>query len=333
MPPVLIYRLGSLGDTVVALPCFHKIAEAFSTQPKIVITNLPVSRNAAPLEMILRPSGLIDGVIEYQVGVRSFRALQRLRKEIQASGSDTLVYLTAPRGMLSVLRDFLFFRACGIRKQIGVPWSRDLRSNRIDVRDGTEEPEAERLARTISGLGLVELENAASWDLRLTERERRRAGDVLAALGPTPFIAVNMGGKVADKDWGQQNWLDLVEKLAPELSTYALVIVGAMEDSSRANAVLALWHSARANVCGVLSPRETAALLAKAALFIGHDSGPLHLAAAMQAPCVGLFGGYNKPRKWHPYGARHRVLHDMRGVREIRVADAREAVIATLKAS
>jgi ADP-heptose:LPS heptosyltransferase len=52
-------------------------------------------------------------------------------------------------------------------------------------------------------------------------------------------------------------------------------------------------------------------------LFVGHDSGPMHLAASQGTWCVALFGDHEPPRRWHPYGAGHRVIHDMRGIRAI----------------
>jgi ADP-heptose:LPS heptosyltransferase len=93
---------------------------------------------------------------------------------------------------------------------------------------------------------------------------------------------------------------------------------------------LRLWPFGTVNLCGVLSPRECAGVLAKALFFIGHDSGPLHLAATMQTPSVGLFGDYNRPRKWHPYGAKHRILHDMGGVGAITVPQVRDAALSIM---
>jgi ADP-heptose:LPS heptosyltransferase len=63
------------------------------------------------------------------------------------------------------------------------------------------------------------------------------------------------------------------------------------------------------NLCGLLAPRESAAVLSRARIFIGHDSGPMHLAAAVQTPCVAIFSARNKPRVWFPYGRQHRVVY------------------------
>ena len=149
MNPILIYRLGSLGDTVVSLPCFHLIAQVFPDRKRLVLTNFPILKTAPPLEQVLRGSGLIDGVIEYPLGTRSIHEFLKLRREIKKAGSDTLIYLTEPRGRLSVFRDMIFFRICGISKIIGAPFSSDSHENKVDPINFTVEPECERLARAI----------------------------------------------------------------------------------------------------------------------------------------------------------------------------------------
>jgi ADP-heptose:LPS heptosyltransferase len=52
---------------------------------------------------------------------------------------------------------------------------------------------------------------------------------------------------------------------------------------------------------------QLAALMQAAALYIGNDSGPMHIAAALGTPVVGIFGS-SDPRKWHPWGAPQRTL-------------------------
>ena len=63
------------------------------------------------------------------------------------------------------------------------------------------------------------------------------------------------------------------------------------------------------NLCGKLTPRESAAAFERARMFVGHDSGPMHLAAAVQTPCVAIFAARNIPRVWFPFGEQHRVVY------------------------
>ena len=118
---VLIYRLGSIGDTVVALPAIRLVARAFPEAERRVLTNVPIGAKDAPLESVLVGTGLSHGYMRYPLGVRSIGKLQQLRSEILEWGPDLLVYLAAARGRIKAVRDLLFFRLCGIRKMIGVP--------------------------------------------------------------------------------------------------------------------------------------------------------------------------------------------------------------------
>ena len=331
MKRVVIYRLGSLGDTVVALPCLHAVARAFPDAERIVLTNTPVAAKAAPLESILGGSGLVHRYIAYPVGTRSVATLTQLRSALRALDADTLVYLTAARGRLAAWRDLAYFRWCGFKRVIGIPLSRDLQLNRRGS-DGIIEQECERLARCIRPLGPVNLSDPGAWDLRLTVAERAEAASVLVSVGPQRRIAVNMGGKVAGNDWGEARWSALAERLRGDCANHALVFVGAAEDGPRADRVGALWPGPVVNLCGRVSPRVSAAAMAGAEIFVGHDSGPLHLASSVGVACVGLYGDHNEPRKWHPYGERHSILHDMRGVAAITVEQVAQAVIEQLAA-
>jgi len=328
---IVIYRLGSLGDTIVALPCFTAVSRMFPDARKILLTNKPVSTKAAPIEAVLGTgTGFFDSSIAYPVGTRSLRALFALWKQLRATGSETLVYLSAPRGKAALVRDYLFFRSAGFKRIIGLPLDPDVVRCRIDAA-GVEEREAERLARCLASVHPIDLDDPAYWDLRLTPAEYAAGQAVTAPLREVPYIAVNMGGKVAPKDWGVANWTALVEGLAKDFGHYGLLFVGAAEDIDRAEALAAHWPGPSVNACGKLSPRESGAAMQGAKAFVGHDSGPLHLAACMGLACVPLFGDYNRPCKWHPRGSHHRIIHNMAGVAAITVADVDAAVRDCLK--
>src|SRR5690349_19675661 len=101
MKTIIIYRLGSLGDTIVALPCFHRIAQTFPNARRIVLTNYPVSQRAAPLMSIVDGSGLVHGSIQYPTELRNPFEIMALKASLQSIGPTALAYLTAPRGALS----------------------------------------------------------------------------------------------------------------------------------------------------------------------------------------------------------------------------------------
>lgn len=337
---IVIYRLGSLGDTVVALRCFHQVAKHWPDAERIVLTNFPVSSKAAPLEVILREGGLIHGAIAYPVGTRSLGELWRLSRRLRKLRAEVLVYLTPARGLLNAYRDYLFFRLCGFRHIVGIPSTPALQKPRLQAATSgaagsaaappgaalDEEREAERLVRCLSALGPIDLDDPAMWDLRLTDHELHAGSQALASLGSLPYLAINMGGKAVQKDWGLDNWRTLLAALSERHPHTGLLVVGALEDRERAQAIVDVWHGPVIDACGTLSPRESAAAMRLAAVFVGHDSGPLHLAAAAGVPCVGLFGNFNVPKRWHPRGDQHRIIHRMGGLGRITVTEVIDAV-------
>ena len=92
-----------------------------------------------------------------------------------------------------------------------------------------------------------------------------------------------------------------------------LLLAGAPEEAEASEFAAEGWRKAGGgpvvNLCGELSPRESAAAFARAKIFLGHDSGPMHLAAAVNTPVVAIFSGKNIPRVWWPFGAKHRVVY------------------------
>ena len=97
---VLIYRLGSLGDTTIALPALHLIARSFPAATRHLLTNIPVHAKAPAAAAILGGSGLVEGYIDYPVGTRSVVELAKIWLRIRSFRPDVLVYLSPPRAVL-----------------------------------------------------------------------------------------------------------------------------------------------------------------------------------------------------------------------------------------
>jgi len=309
---VLIYRLGSLGDTIVALPSFHLVRETFPRAHVTLLTNVTLNSKAAPVASILEGTRLVDDYIEYPGSLRDPRRIAKLRAQIWRRGFDCLIYLAEPRGGVSIsLRDALFFLSCGIFRQIGVPYRRrDLYCLPVP---GTEfyRPESERLVGNLTRLGQPDLNDNRWWDLHLSADERRVAEDFLGGMDPSaPLLAVSMGTKAQVKDWTEPNWVRLLRELDRHYPDYGLVALGSQDESARSDRILVEWSGPKRNLCGATGPRVSAAILERATLFIGHDSGPMHLAACVGTPCVAIFAARNLPGQWYPRGQNHHIIYN-----------------------
>ncbi len=112
---VLIYRLGSLGDTVVALPSYHLLARTFPDAERVLLTNFPVNAKAPATAAVLGDSGLVHRYMRYTVGTRKIGELLKLIWEIRRFKPDVLVYMMDLRSFENIRRDRMFFRLAGIR--------------------------------------------------------------------------------------------------------------------------------------------------------------------------------------------------------------------------
>jgi ADP-heptose:LPS heptosyltransferase len=115
-----------------------------------------------------------------------------------------------------------------------------------------------------------------------------------------PLLAVHLGAGNAAKRWPTRSWRALVGRFLED--GWRIVVVGGADDLALAGDLPA--HDRIRNWAGTLTVTETTALLERADLFIGADSGPAHLAASAGTLSVVLFSGTNQPRQWRPW-SRH----------------------------
>jgi ADP-heptose:LPS heptosyltransferase len=252
----------------------------------------------------------VHGYIEYPLKLRDLRGIIELRKRIRNFRPDVLVYLAEPRGRAKALRDAIFFKSCGIRQLYGVPLSTESRRNHLNGDANRHESEARRLARCIRDLGDARLDDPASWSLHLSATERLRADKRLRDWdGGRHFIACSLGTKFETNDWGEANWRALFGRVNRTWPDLGLLFIGAGDEFASSERAGADFGGPKLNLCGQLQPRESAAVLQRAVLFIGHDSGPLHLAASVGTQCVAIFSARNKPGVWFPWGPNHKVIY------------------------
>lgn len=308
---VLIYRLGSLGDSLLALPCFRALRTKFPQAHISLLTNIPVSHKASPIMDILAHTGVVDEVLEYPLKLRNPSAIFTLAYDLRKRNFDIAVHLAAARGRGPSIRDLAFFKLVGAKRVVGVPFAReDLYPT--EVREGVWEWEAVRLARRIRPLVRVNLLDPAAWDLALTvEEETAATGHLCRKKFPDRrWIAASVGTKSNVNDWTENNWITLIRSLKAEYANMGLVMLGSDADFVRSERCLTEWSGECLNLCGKVSSRISAAVLQQTELFVGHDSGPMHLAAVVGTPCVAIFSARNFPGQWFPkWLERNRVLY------------------------
>lgn len=162
-------------------------------------------------------------------------------------------------------------------------------------------PKTEQLARV---LGLQAAPLPVAW---FTAEDSARASALLPA--GRPVIVLAPSANWAPKVWPAERFVAVFQRLAANAIPGAVpaVIAGPGEtEAAMAQPVLQELPTA-IDLVGRLSLPEIAALLSRAALFVGNDSGLMHLAAAAGAPTIGLFGPTNAV-EYGPAGRRSCVV-------------------------
>jgi len=125
------------------------------------------------------------------------------------------------------------------------------------------------------------------------------------------LIVIHPSSSNPAKMWEKTRYAELIKKLK-SYSECEIIIVGTREEHLLAEEIIRASDKNVFNFCGELNLKELAALLQHADLFVGNDSGPMHMAAAMDVPVIAIFGrnipGVG-PKRWGPYGKKHKVFH------------------------
>ena|GEM_PF-360287 len=304
---ILVIQLDHLGDAVLSTGFLASLAAAY---PAARIDVLAAPWNAAVFRMC--------------PGVRRVRVLQRNR--FAAGGGWN--WIAALVGCAWHLRRCRYDVAIDVRGEFPhalLMWLADAR-HRIGWNCGgggfllTQSAAFHRgRHEVLSRLALLRLLVAATEDdvapriqpvakaAAAVEQRLSQAGlQISAANAPAvprgPLVVLHLGSGTQAKRWPAWHWRELLGRLIVTHNAQ-VVLVGVAGEAHVAKQVLA--GGALNNVVdwtGQLSLAELAALLAQCDLFIGADSGPAHLAAAVGARTVAIFSGTNHPHQWAPWG-------------------------------
>lgn len=148
----------------------------------------------------------------------------------------------------------------------------------------------------------------AEFTLELRPEEKERAASLLQANYldvASRYVVLAPGTNWPNKCWPAENFAHLARQLW-ERHDIAPVVVGAAGDKPLAQVICGATRGA-VDLTGATTLRELSFIIRHALAFVGGDTGPMHLAAAVGTPVVALFGPTD-PARNGPYGAGHAVL-------------------------
>lgn len=165
-------------------------------------------------------------------------------------------------------------------------------------------PEASFLLGLGRPLGVKSTDAALRFDLRAGDQQA--AQDLLQARAGRDLVALAPGGGWPGKLWPAESFRELAHRLLKR--DVDLLLVGSAGERNLASSILdGLDRDRVLDLSGQTPLPVLAAVLARCALLVCNDSGPLHVAAAVGTPTVSLFGP-TRPQKWAPCGHGHTAI-------------------------
>ena len=293
---ILVIRLYFIGDVLLSTPVIEALGRRF---PDARLTVLVKKRCGD----ILTGNPYVDEVMVYD-NVDHYHSplwIWRLARELRRRRFSLSVDLTGDqRSSWMVLAADPAFRV-GVN-HAGMGFLLDRRTPYRATGHVVD-----HLLTTVESLGATL--SAPAPRMYLTDEERAAAGALLADVGVdagSGVLALSPGANWPFRRWRPERFGELAA-LARERLGLASVVLGSSDDAGLAEAAVASSSGAAVSLAGRTSPRGLAAVLEEARAFVGSDSGPMHIAAAVGTPVIGLFGP-NTPERFGPRGAPSRVL-------------------------
>lgn len=299
-PPreILIVMLSALGDAVHVLPVVTALKRAWPDsritwiiQP---VPHLLVKNHNAVDEFIVfhRRRGL-DAVVSYR----------DLRRQLQGRRFDLLINLQVyfKAGLITAMAPAKVKLGFDRRRARDMNWL--FTTHRIPARETGHVQD--QYFEFLEHLGVDP--QPIDWQLELSDEERGAQREFFAPLGRTCALVV--GTSKPEKNWDPEKYARLVETLESELGLRCVIVGG--HSSIEKAAAERIVKLARIKPINALANdiRRLLYLLDGASLVISPDTGPLHMARALDKPVVGLYG-YTNPKRYGPYRKYHDLVVD-----------------------
>ena len=296
MDRILVIRGGAIGDFVLTLPAIKLLRDRF---PDARLEILGSKSIAALAEKRFYADAIRS--IDDPALARFFTAGSELpadRADYFANFNLVVSYLHDPDRIFETN-----FRKCSAAMFLAGP-----------SKLNNSEHAAHQLARPLQALGLSLKEPAAR--IFPSDEDRGAVRSFREESSP-PFVAFHPGSGSETKNWPLENWINLGGVLLEK--GHPLLVVAGEADTARLAKLKSIWSGCPVRFAENLALPELAALL-EGTTFVGHDSGISHMAAAVGARCLLLFGGTD-PAIWAPAGSNVTVLRAPDGKLESLGAD------------
>ena len=279
-PRILIVRLSAIGDVIHGVPVLCALREAFPT----AFIGWVAEGTAGEL---LESHPALDALVRVpRRWLKSPREVWRLRRRLRELRFDTAIDLQC------LTKSAIAAWLSGARRRIGKAGKngRELSKffhNELVAAGGRHV--IDHYLELLRPLGVVT--PTVEFNLPMRASDERMVDDYLRASGlrRSRFAVLNPGAGWPSKIWPAERYGELARELAASHGVPSVAVWGRNDELPLAETIVAASHGA-ARLAPPTSVTELGALARRAALFVGSDTGPMHLAVAVGTPTISLHG-------------------------------------------
>ena len=296
---ILVIKLDHLGDVLLATPVFSNLRRAYPNAELHALTG-------AWTRVVLEKHPDVNKVIEYNSPAfcrtgqsTSFRGTFKLYRELRREKYDLMVEL---RGDWRTVW-FAFGRLTPKRLSRAALQI----ANRLGFAQFSGTHETTRNLDVLKQAGIPTPVQTAIFSV--TAEDKKWASDFLTTYRierQRPLIAIHPGSPIPLKRWLFDRYAELADWLIAQKRAQIL-FVGVEDEIPIITEIQALMRGESINVAGRTTLAQLASILHTCNVFIGNDSGPMHLAAGVGTQTIGLYGP-GDPTRFGPMGEKCQTI-------------------------
>lgn len=292
-PRILISRLSAIGDCVLTTPVLCAIRDHLPDAHIAWVTQ------RGPATLLEGHAALDELIVVSKRWLKSPTEIRQLRSKLRASRFDVAI---DPQGLT---KSSVVTWLSGAKRRIGFHKPRGREFSRWFNRElvtSTNDHIVDAQLELLKPLGIHD--PAVRFDLPvIPEVEDKADAMINAAHLNCDFAAINPGAGWDSKLWSAYRYGRVARSLGERHQLPSFVLWSGERERTWGEQIVAC-SGGRAVLAPPTTLPELAAVLRRARMFVGSDTGPLHIAAAVGTPCVGLFGT-TRPQDCGAYGTQH----------------------------
>lgn len=286
---VLIVMLSALGDAVHVLPVLNAIKRAWPG------TRITWIIQPVPHQLVKNHESVDEFIIFHRRrGAQALRSYRDLRRQLHGRRFDLAINLQVymKAGLITAMAPARIKLGFDRKRARDLNWL--FTTERIPPHP-TDHVQ-DQYFEFIEYLGIDP--EPVEWRLRITESERAAQSEFFAPLGRTCALVV--GTSKPQKNWAPERYAEVIDQLETQYGLRCILVGGpsAIERAAAAR-IMELAHNKPIDALAD-DVRRVLWLLDGSSLVISPDTGPLHMARALDRPVVGLYG-YTNPKRYGPY--------------------------------